>query len=84
MLETGMESWLIEKTIFSSNLVQSVRVGGPEQPTKIILSQDFWKFILFSVCLMIATLLLAIGWRFGWRRFSPFLRRRLNCAGSEL
>jgi hypothetical protein len=74
----------MEKTIFSSNLVQSAGSEGSDQTTTVALSRDFWKFIVFSLCLMIATLLLAIGWRLGWRRFWPILRRKLKLAASEI
>jgi hypothetical protein len=74
----------MKKTIFSSNLVESVGSEGSDQTTTVVLSRNFWKFILSSVCLMIATLLLAIGWRFGWRRLWPVLRRKLKRAASEI
>jgi predicted PurR-regulated permease PerM len=66
----------MKQTVFSSNLVQTAGSAGLDHTTKLILSKDFWKFIVSTICLMTVTLLLALGWRKVW----PTIRRQLRHA----
>jgi hypothetical protein len=66
------------KTVFSSNLVQNVGTNGVYESTHLVLSRDFWKFPVFTICLLIATIFFA----FGLRRFWSILYKRLAILGA--